>query len=422
LSQWVLVGAGLASTANGGLTMFVEIKHPAHKLAETSANFFGMKMEETIEAETIAGLPNVYEGILTCMDEFHKGLTEGVIEKVKNDAEFDEMVKQYEETITNMRKHLRWESDIGDWPIKPFSQFSDEIKYAMWQYVNATGDGTYWSWLTETICSDWHVSIIPTFWDDKLELTPNQYWRTPDLNLLDIAVMDIELPPSDPMPLRGIYTFYDSPELQMDSSYPNKEFMQYSLANAVIWSEKTHRAMYMPMRVPAWFSSILIHRAGKFGADYAPEKLVDDGMMTTPMNSSYGQGGLGEPAVEDMRDLYDGAKELCKQQYTELFRANMELSVRANLMIQNDESDWQDNYVTAGMVVRLRVEPSFMSRLIPKVGALLDFFATEVTHCVNVQRKEAYTMFRGSFIREVLPPMTSIEAIPPGDVPNYLYG
>lgn len=423
LKNWVLVGAGLSSAASGGLSMQVEIKHPVHKLAETSANFFGMKMEEKIEPSTITGAPNVYESIVTCMNKFYEVLQDGVVEIVKNDTEFKEMVKQYQEARTNITKYLKWESDSGDWPTKPFQQFSDEIKYSMWQYVNATGDGTYWSWLSNTICNDWHVSIVPTFWDDKLEMSPNKYWREPDLDLLDISIMDFQLPPSDPMPLRGVYTYFDVPETQIGSLYNAKEGMQYSLANAVVWSEKVHRAMYMPMRVPVWFSSILLNRSGKYGSSTEIGKMVGDGMITSPMSSTLGQGGLGTPAVEDIKALYDGAKQLCKQQFTELFRASMEISIRANLMIQNDESDWKDKYVTAGMIVRIKPDATFMQKLIPGGAgdSLLDFFATEVAHCVDVQRKEAYTLFRGSFIREVTPPMSNIEAIPPGDVKNYLY-
>lgn len=253
-------------------------------------------------------------------------------------------------------------------------------------------------------------------------MTPTKFWQAHNLKILDISIMDFELPPADPMPLKGVYTFCDVPEVDITTALQNKEGMQYTLANAAIWAEKVHRSSFMPFRTPAWFNSLLAHRGGQFTNLTESGAMIGSGQLTSPMSSSLGQGGIGTPPVGDIRELVQGLKKFCKQQFTEFYRVGMEISVRTNLMIQDDESKWPENRVTAGMTVRLAPDATFWQSVIPGGAGdpLLDFFVTEVTHMVDCQQATAYTVYRGAFMREVGGPK-NIEAIPNGVAPNYIY-
>lgn len=418
LKGWLLVGAGFSSNAAGGMTLNVEIRHPVHKLYETSANFYGVKAEETLPIDEVLGWGDVLDGIKKGMDKYLEYVKNGTVEVV-NDAEFQLMQDDYQKARTALDDHLEWKGP-GTWPVAPFLNFDKEIKYGMWQYVNSTGSSSYWDWISGSICNEWHTSIIPTFWKEKLEMGPTRPWQKFNLKLLDISVMDFELPPTDPAPLKGVYTFFDVPEMSFCTTFNSKEGMQFSLANAAIWSEKVHNSAFFPFQAPAWFNSIFARQSGEFSGMTEPGAMAGDGRLVLPIGSSMGQGDMGTTDYPTQEKLIDGMKAFCKQQFTEFYRMNMEISVRTKLMIQDAESQWEEQYVTAGMTARMETDGTFQ----PGGGGgqpLLDFFVTEVTHMVDCQRVTAASVFRGSWVRESDGGPANIESIPNGAAPNYLY-
>ena len=149
--------------------------------------------------------------------------------------------------------------------------------------------------------------------------------------------------------------------------------------------------------------------------------MIDGKRLLTPIGSALGPTDLGSPPVNDAQALWEGAKTMCKQQFTELYRSRVEISVRTNLMLQTDASQLDDGRVMAGQTVRLKPDATFLGKLMGKGSPLLDFFVTEVTHFVDCQQPAAHTTLRGSFMRESSGGPQNVRAIAGGQAKNYLY-
>jgi hypothetical protein len=397
--------------------MQVQIAHPLHKVIETTVNFFGAASEEKTDPAELEGAGNVLEGIDLAMEMYHEYMSFAV-GPLSDDEEFQIMLEKYAEARTAITEHLNWVGDGEGWPTVPFGDLGDEVPFSMWSYVNGIGASNFWSWLSGTICNEFHLSIKPTYWDTQLELGPVKFWSEPEIELLDIVVMDFALPPTDPSPIRGVYTMFDAPEEAMGTVLNGADGMKEVMADAAIYTESELPGAIVAAQVPAWADMILSHRSGRYSNSTTPGAMGMD--MTTLGNAGSSDEGLGDTPVGDVQEYKDALKELCKQQFTEMYRQGMEVSLRCSLILQTEGSSLEDNNVTAGTTVRVKPDATFWEQFFGGGGPLLDFYATEVVHRVDCQAPAAYTTIRGSFMRESGGP-ANVEAITSGVAPNYLY-
>lgn len=422
LKNWICTETGFTSNSNGGLQLSVTLKHPVYQLTETTSNFFGIGVTDTSSLSTTSVMgADVHDGIYKCMTAYHKLMSTYAVAPLQANQAFKDMLASYEEAAGFVNDHLDWDGKKEPWPYHPaaLKPFKKEIQYSMWDYVTGTSDATIWSWLINTICNEYGVQIIPDFWEDKLPMRPNQPWKDFQVELLDVNVIDMELPAADGMPTKGIYAFHNNvPETASGTFFQENESMRQQKQDALVHSEDAP-GLYYALQMPNWIESLdeyysAVNSGEAETAQMGPRSNI-------PSASYFSDPNLGKHDKVVSIDKIKAYTELCKQQFTEFYRRMMQISVTCNLSIQYEESKLTDNYVTSGYNFRLSSDPSYWDEDAgASVGSLLDFFATNVVHVVDCINLQAFTRITGSYVHN--PDKPEFDTIKQGLAENFLYG
>ena len=421
LTDWLLVGAGFGGvSASGALQLSLEVAHPLHGINESTVNFMGFKDTKPEGTSTI-GANDLYDGIREALEYYKLVADNAVVRELRDNTDFRFMRERFDKMLQRYKDHLQWSnSSAKGWPDKPFESTTlmPYVKFGIWQYVWGVDNTTLWDWLVHTICGQYCVGIRPNYWDTKLELAPFEPWAEPIVTLFDTDIADFSLPPADPLPVCGVYSFLAADQISAYTVMQDKTALGKLLADAALWVEDALPGAIRPFQAPSW-AAALLHRAG---AENGQQSFPDNPRFDLPANALTSYTGIGATSTKSLEELRSATTLFCQEAFAEEFRRMFQIAVTCRLLLNTKSSplDGANGRVTPGYVFQLRSGTPDSSEVGTGGGpALLKFFATQIVHTVDCTSKTARTEIIGSYLRRSDGP--NLRAITAGVAHNVLY-
>lgn len=415
LTNWILNSAGLTGvSATGRFSLAVELLHPIAAIQMGGMNIgsiFG-KFNWGLDAVTADNIP---QGISQVLWRYRDIITPNpTIANMETDGScgaVDVPVEEYVEAFRNkldtvaaeLMAHLLWDTSLvsapySEWPLQCIDK-EELIKNGLVSYVlGGIVETNLWEVIARHICSQWAVSIIPTFWKEHLTMLPFTPWDEPRIDLRADVVADVDFPSADPNPLAGTWISYSKTAVNPDWSYfiNGNNVTEIAFGGMGYIPDITAKGQIANVQAPGWYSNML----GSDGADAGevtnpPEQETNFENVTVPSNMEYSDSPAVSPTVGGTsieHKLYrDGLYIIAKQLFLTYFRQETEIRLACPLLITYEFADTgPEKYLIPGVNARVLNEDNTVA---------FAFHVTAVTHRIDCQEGVAGTAISGTYTR-----------------------
>ena len=422
LTNWVLTSGGLGpGVGNGQLTMPLTLTHPACVLDRYICDpgqrwlkdplFQASDYTDPVSGFALAWSKFLFAFVQSAGSELAGGANipaiAGVVDPTaaQGFADFGQALAQ--KIPTYLKWSPEWPGNAPGYSDQPLSETCLQektlaflVKYALTALVRNPEDASIWDAVIQGLLPQWDLALVPTFWQDQLQVMPLSPWAKPSISLYDDEISVITFPGVDPAPVGGATVHYSASREASDDGFLNGETVP---ADEAMSGTATFLMGYngrpvgrmLTQEAPPWFQAAL---AGDSGAEGGtdPKTLADGFMLAMPDN--VGAQAIINTAVKDPArpSLFYGAAYRCACQcFLRSYRAEVEGSVNTCLMVRAPGSQWPDNYVVPGCVARIYGRGSDFGEDAP----VFDMYLTDVRHYLNVATGSAYSTCTGRHCR-----------------------
>ena len=428
VSGWLVKAAGLnGASAAGNFSVEVEIEHPAGIIDRTIAMVpnrnseplwsydayldpltgFTGALRDMVAAE---GASTIISTITSSSDcEVIPGAQSNVDLSVVNDKAVSMLTKVADALENNLDWTTTWPGNAGTgYNNLPFQSgcFNPDnnpnmplaLQYSIPSYINLQ-DGSVWASLADNFLPQWQLTLVPTFWGN-LQVMPFTPWANPSITIYDDEISDMNFPGVDPAPVGGAHVqFSQSGSGPAFAHWPSGS-VGYNLVSDVIYISTAATNLnkpsgrIIPVAIPGWLQQCMNGDAALCGSVNSPLPGEQNSTTITTENLTPQTAipvSSAEAAKNSPINQYAGAiYSLAYQFYLSYFRNRVEGSMSTCLLYQAAGSQWTNNYVVPGCVVRVTSRAEGTD--------ILDFYAISVTHVLNAG-KQAYSQWVGRYCR-----------------------
>jgi hypothetical protein len=438
LKDWIMVSAGFTEIqARGSFALVIEAVHPLYEFQESSAHMLGTGVQHEIQFNEVSG-SNVHELLIKTMRAYllrHENDVLAIPTATDPDytdtaVDMKSVREEYRKMIDILEAKLIWDPtfDGRGLPTKPLKLLEDITKYGAVEYVKSIDNAGSWDWFIRGFCTEWFLTVIPTFYAEKLALRPIEPWLGYKMRIYDTDISGMTLPAVDPTPIKGIQGLFDSSAMA-SIEYANwHEGEEFTSKEEISWTEPL-LGRYLTMGMPGWLRGLVINQQARDAGKSSPSSNNISGSVTyvtgnTAADEGPGTLGTVNPAYLKEQDL--AMKVACKELFLENYRQFFQLTLMCRLFMKSDLSMLPDKWILPGFVMRLLPNPDALpaSTGAPRDDVLdkpiIDFFVTQVVHSVDCHSGTANTQIAGSYIHEPDAPMLKAIQAGVGRNPFYL--
>ena len=377
LTNWVCVMPGFnrVSASASTLSAGVSLMHPICELECGSSHLFApsnINIDTDEYTGAITQTSDVFDCMVTCIDLYAKAVDDTSLPAVLNPLK-----ELYKKMLAKIREYFIWSSDGTSFPTEGTVSVDlmDQIKMTMWNYVSNHMAENPWTMIVN-ICTEWLLTVKPDIFSKKFEITPFAPWKTPKYTLDVEDLSGIELPSQLISPVLGCYIHRSLMEDITGASSvdkdPEKEDAMISALSTIGKiahhpnAEKANAPLgcFKGVGVPEWFEIGCNKTVPVSSQEVSPAK---DNTYTLPS-------GLDAAGADDA----------------------LQMIVNQAYLLYHKNTD------TIATVGRLMVKDSKGQNLVPgdriKLGDLLSFYITGVTHSANVATKVVSTTINGRYL------------------------
>jgi hypothetical protein len=432
LEDWLVIASGIKSvSATGQCALELELQHPVGLLDRSLAALGNQHAEPKWEHSSY---DNIVTGLSEALSAHAKVERVGPVNR-SNDTECIDgngaVTAAYERVQTDLSaqaglipEYLEW---VGSWPANnpdyskwPFEKtcyagapdIIDCLKYALTAYAQSLERMSIWNILSGGVLPDYQLTIMPTYWKKKLQVTPYTPWGNPAIAIYDDEISDISFPGVDAAPIGGIRMSYTGDQETLDSTYykggPGNEAAR--LQTEVVYIPPRGRecneaiGRILPERAPSWFITAMYCAGGKTGK-------VEGGQDTTTLQSSETSAEDQDPDFGTLPPLTDQQSRalygICKQYFLSRAKAQVEASFATPLLIKAKGSAWIDSGDTSdgggwtlpGCVVRVKTRAAATRNGQTPEVVVFDMYVVKVVHTLSVGGRAARTEWSGLHCR-----------------------
>jgi hypothetical protein len=442
LSDWIVTSAGVGQAAAvGAFSVQVEIQHPITKIDAAGINLGNLRKTFDLRNQ---GLNT--EDIVSALVSVIGNVVEGKVEElIVNDlacgapdditVELELYNQRLEDAAQAMSEHLEYSAEEAfectytNWPLQSLCLDTDEalriMASTLYGYVLGVNDVNLWETLVHSICDQWSLTVIPTYWEATLKLAPYTPWGYYQIKLRDYDISVLNFPAADPAPIGGIGMHVLDPGSGADyTTFQSHLSDGVSLTTVIPYlpegtknDESKERGRIVMLELPGWLRALKTKKASAGGKNTAPTAADKKGLVKTPAEGTTAM----RPASADGTqyslgtDQYLGAAYHCAHQaFLSMYRSGVQLTISTRLLLTTEFSlvgtdNNRNGYITPGYVCRIEGPPAGTED--PEASGLgyvgvFDFYITDVVHTIDFQNGAAGTQISGRYVR------------PPGGVPD----
>lgn len=427
LTDWLLTGAGFSDVrASGYFMMTIELVHPLFAFQESTPHLVGSAVQGEIPFEAVKGddlLKSLSGAMRAYLSKFSK--TSLGLEIAKDEdyiAGEKSMVLAYAKMISALENHLKWDPTWTGpkFPVAPFStSLVDVIPYGLVEYVKSMNSAGSWDWFVHTFCAHWFLCIVPSFYKKELYLRPIEPWQAPKMTIYDTEVSKLDLPATDPMPVKGVMGIASMPSVEGPITWSAfQESQVQTTQEAMAHQEPSLTGSDLSLLLPSWIEGLLFYKAAKMAGLSAPtgDNILNVSFSVANNASDPTAGTLGTVYMEHTKALLKAAKVVARELFLENYRLHYQVSITSRLLIRSASSKLENNWVLPGYVMRLQADKNLPGS---QGRPLLDFLVMQVVHSVDCMNRYASTQINGAYVHEAGEP--NIKAIIKGIAPNVMY-
>lgn len=441
VKDWILTASGVAGLGTGGFDFELEFQHPAFKLDTPVGNVGNLdtnippsnwSLAATTAMNPVMGLASTFlmlsradrhaDGSKLDDPQCNKPVAGGESQSATLSLALNKINKRIAQQAETILKTLLW---TPTWPNNTpgYSDFplgntclSTDMFEARMAYVTMVANNATSSPLgvLSAIMPHYDLTIIPTYWRDTLGLTPFSPWANPVTVILESELSSpVDYPGVDPRPVGGVLIQITPTAASSPTDVYLQDIQAVKAANALrsvvyvpqAFSDDDGGGGYiMQMSEPAWLPLMMAARKGKLRnspqAGLGSKNVYVGNHVKPGATPGASPGGGSEANKGFAPGVWAGAAQaFAHAAFNASFKANSEINLTTKLMINSKRSLWDGNYVTPGCVVRLAGDSATKGGSSGIGDTLLDFYATRVTHVINVKANAAYTRWTGTYCR-----------------------
>lgn len=415
LQDWVLISAGMGSVGGAGnVVIELVFQHPASKIDWAPAGY-SLFSATTLDRNTgnykdiVDGFSQFYRSELTRLKAAPHNTIMSGDPVPRPAAELTTWLRTALETLSgNITKHLKWDTHLpgnsvnySGFPLidSCLARHAASVKeyYALSLQHNISASP--WSLLVGGLVNDYHLTVIPRFWAEALQVLPASPWAAPSILFYTSEVAEIAMPGNDLIDIGGVilddmatpmalaYTTANKARGETDPiQAPDMTYVAYIPDQSRTKSIPGHIPRLIP---PSWLSAVTVTFNAMLGV-YATASNTRDGDALPPAQ-----------AVTDYAGDYRSALVAIAQQlFRSQYRNTVEAVITTPLRLRAQGSMWHNNYVIPGCVTRIVADATGDSTTaFGTYKTLLDMYAVKVVHELTVDPPRAHTLVYGRYCR-----------------------
>ena len=403
LSKWIILSAGFSDVrASGGFAFVIEAVHPMYEFQESTAHLLGSAVEGKLPVGAVTG-ENVLAALISGAEAYlEKHSDDNISSEVNKDKCYISVIDDYKNMVKILKERLKWGtgSDQGFPDGGLSADVFKRIPYGVVEYAKSLNNAGSWDWLVRTFCAHWLLTIIPTYWSDKLIMAPLEPWQKHKMLIYDTDMVSVNLPAVDPTPIRGIVGLF-SPSILNSAEYSgyrdgNSKILREAISTVI----KDMKGRTLMLGMPGWINSMLVDNAVSASEYCAPTPKNINEILSYGMSNNAddfkGGGSIDSEDLDAVMEPDNGIlKLLSRELFLENYKMHYQISMRCRLMIKSDNATTPDNYIVPGYVLRIQADPDLAGS---EGKPLVDFYVTKVVHHVDCANRSASTEIGGSFV------------------------
>lgn len=421
LTGWRVVGGGIQdAAASGGFALGVTIQHGVSIADQATANIGNSGDSDARNTGATGGIldsyitlltrwatpPRIGEGLAT-ISACSTGISDGAPVAA---AARSRLVT----TLARLGEKFLWAVEWPNntpgytaWPLERTCLADatlDTRAKVLYNSIPSLGDASPWETLVANICSEYCLTVIPTYWKDALTVIPASPWGHPVITVYDDEVSAVTLPPADPAPCAGARISFSMADNSFDmTELEDQESIARASMGSTLWvpdgvaAGKTAGRL-VTANIPSFIPETLMASSaiqvpvqpndpGFFGGT---GDLDPDGAGTGSGSGMSTSGSAGNTAAQ-LDKVTGSAARYAKQLFLTYFRSATELNFTTYLCVQKGGSSWDGEWVIPGCVARLKSRDDD--------SVLFDFYLWRVVHIIDVGGRQAVTQWYGRYAR-----------------------
>ena len=417
LDDWIVTAAGMTGiSATGGFALEVEIQHPICITNYTGLNLGSFvappNMTNVASSDIVAAFVDGINKYATTETDLKTLQSSGC--GATNSIDLPAIVADYKSKLTKtaaaLVETLEWKPALAGacehepWPLdlSCFTSMEQLLADTLAEYVSGGIDGNIWELLVRHLCPQWQVSVLPTWWMQKLIMTPFTPWGEPSLTVVDTDISDINLPGVDPAPVAGVICHYQVPGQGGDmTALTDRGSDREIVTEALIYApEGKPDGTYVDFSVPAWLNTLRMKLGGKDGSktNHAAKEAEGKLKFASSLGNNAQVNSESSDSYVDVLDTLRGAAYyFANQAFLTMYRQMMQITLTTRLLFKSEGSSLVGNWIVPGQICR--VEAGSEENL-PEAGKVfVDFYVTNVIHIVDCQAGNAHTEIDGRYVR-----------------------
>ena len=431
LTDWVVTGAGMSGMlAEGSFAFEIEIAHSLINADSVSLNIDPLNnmivrnkgtVDSTNMLVTVAGTLEM-EANSSAMTNYLPMIDDCPTADVNPLTPQDTILMLLKSLRTGaalLRNGVEWDTAFvkkykyNNWPLidclsklpTAGSQIASLISFALSSNVLSLIDPSLLSFLLDTLCNEYKVSLLPTYWKPKLSLVPTSQWVAPTLILNDVDVSKVTMPGVDPMAIRGVLgVIADNGEMGDFTHFiPGGAQNSTKVVTVPYMAANLKYGQIVSMSMPQFVTNILEYAANVVDSSVPISKQEENGQKVTDSNGEFGQfqdsasNDMFTAAVSTMWSLMHLA---AFSHFLTLFRQKVEISLECRLILKTaQDGDVHGGWLIPGKVCKLMTSGDY---------GMAEFYITQVTHTISVADNMAGTVVHGCYVRPSVNTGTSV--------------
>lgn len=431
LTDWIVTSSGITNaSASGSFALEVVIQHPIALLTflpvniNSLQNFVGVRPQDVDGDNILEVMSMVFRelGGYTIVEE---ALSSGCYTGEENPSDMmEDMLTKLSQAADALDKYLTWDPSFylgynySNWPLENgcMAEYILPLRTTVKSYITGLSNVNPWEILANDIADEFYLTIVPTYWQDQLVVTPSTPWDAPSMYFTGEDISNVQFPGTEGIPIAGVYMVTSLAVVGDRSVHIPGNFQQSMAADAVynvspLFASGNAVGSYVPFTMPGWLINVQNATAVDVSDKTTPNANGDNGRAITPGNIPDGQ----EPPSDDVKnyaatqdDVIGASFSVAKQVFLEQYRSTCQAAITTRLLIKFPGSNLPGE----------RVIPGAVARISDSGEDILDFYVTTVEHVIDCQGNQAYTSLSGVYARP--PDGTGTMVATPKGNPVYL--
>lgn len=423
LTDWIVISGGIGgdhggASAAGQFSLPLVLQHPAGRLDKFLCSIGSAatpKWSYQNYANPVAGLQKAFEEWLEAERTQSQDTASACAPDMPGAAGLgkaaDFMKTQGLALVKQIGNTLAW---TKTWPENKGANYSDHpmdnscfngddglknaVRLALTNLARDPEDASVWDTIIHGLCVNWHLAVVPTYWDAKLQVMPYSPWANPVITIYDDQISHIAFPGIDPAPIGGAHVYYTTTKDTMDASWYNGRPPEPTPIQTAVTYLALHNdqpiGRVVKQTAPIWFEAAWKGDPAASPA-LSPTSQDAEGTLIHPegIRSTARVDAVATTSTPTSRrsQLAGAAYRYAQELFLTAYRQQVEGSVNTCLLIRSDGSKWADGFVIPGCVVRIEGRDG---------KTMFDMYLTDVKHYLNAATGEAHTMLVGKYCRD----------------------